>query len=364
MNKKTIAIDARSLIAPLSGIGNYLLAMVNSWVQACPETKLYLLTHKNIDADVEIMIGNFDNVEIVVCPFRYFEANGLIWFLFKFEKTAKQLGADAIWGASGILPYFLSSQSILTVHDLVFKVMPDTMAIKTRLVYGFLAGRSISKANEIWSVSNYTKQQVEIYYPKRYCREIEVVYGLSPRKVLTCSKHTQLRIKNNYLITNKTLLFVGTVEPRKNLEFLLGLMPNLMKKGYNLLVVGCKGWGKAKTISTTGLAVEDSVTFCDYVSDEELCCLYSLCSMLVFPSKLEGCGLPLLESMALGTPVVGAANSSIIEVVGEGGKLVSGWDEMDWINAIEEVYVNRDRYHSNALLQKTYFEDMLVNFFK
>jgi glycosyltransferase involved in cell wall biosynthesis len=132
---------------------------------------------------------------------------------------------------------------------------------------------------------------------------------------------------------------VGTLEPRKNLRFLLSLMPALAAKGYRLVIVGCSGWGRsdlAEMLQAPGYPSE-AVRFCDYVSDADLQGLYATVGLFVSTSLMEGFGLPQLEAMAAGCVVVAAANSAVIEVVGDGGRLVKGWRPEEWIDAIDEA---------------------------
>jgi glycosyltransferase involved in cell wall biosynthesis len=117
-----------------------------------------------------------------------------------------------------------------------------------------------------------------------------------------------------------------------------------------LLVVGCKGWGKqafSQIMDAPGYPVE-RVVFADYVSDPELQVLYAHVLALAWPSLLEGFGLPLLEAMSMGCPVVAANNSAMPEVVGSGGLLVEGWSQLEWKQAVRQVLHSRSLFSQAA----------------
>jgi glycosyltransferase involved in cell wall biosynthesis len=131
---------------------------------------------------------------------------------------------------------------------------------------------------------------------------------------------------------------VGTLEPRKNLTFLLEIMPEIYKAGYQLLIVGGRGWKNSSCfdiVSSDGYPKEANV-FCGYVTNEELSDLYRMAECLVSASLNEGFGLPQLEALKCGCRVVTAHNSAMIEVAEgiQGAYTVEGYDQQTWIDAI------------------------------
>jgi glycosyltransferase involved in cell wall biosynthesis len=139
------------------------------------------------------------------------------------------------------------------------------------------------------------------------------------------------------------LLFVGTLEPRKNLAFLLKLIPRLSATGWRLIVVGCAGWGKGDLAGIVNASdfPRNAVVFCDYLPDMELQALYGCVGFFISTALMEGFGLPHLEALASGCPVIAPANSAVVEVVGGVGQLVDGWEPDDWIAAIEDAFGKR-----------------------
>ena len=348
-----IAIDARSLTTRPTGIGHYLMAAVNVWSEQRPDIDFVLLAHKPLHEAAAPALRRAANVRFHACPPPLLQRNGVWWFLWTFQRAARRLAATHLWGAGGQLPLVRGrgAPGLLTVHDLVWRSLPETMALRTRLAYGLFGGRSIRTADLIWTVSHHTAREVERHYPRRRSRGFVVGSGLNPLRVRFDLGAAELAaIAERYRVTPRTLLFVGTLEPRKNLRFLLSLMPGLARQGCDLLVVGCSGWGRsdvAEVVAQPGFPRE-SVRFCDYVGEPDLQGLYRVVAFFVSTSLLEGFGLPHLEAMACGCPVIAAANSAVVEVVGSGGVLVEGWDPAGWTGRIAAAFERRDALSAAA----------------
>jgi glycosyltransferase involved in cell wall biosynthesis len=217
-----IAIDARCLTTPPTGIGHYLLAAVNVWAALAPDVQFVLMAHRPLHPDAAALLTRVGNVEWVQASMSLYRRNGLWWLIAGFASHAKRLGATHLWGACGLLPPWrtFGLSTILTVHDLVFKSMPWTMSAKSRFAYGVLAGRSLLQADHVWSVSHFTLREINRHYVCPVSQTRVVGSGLNPlRKALSSVSETDASVVlNKYGVTSRTLLFVGTLEPRKNLE--------------------------------------------------------------------------------------------------------------------------------------------------
>ena len=351
-----IAVDARSLTTRPTGVGQYLMAAVNVWAERNSTHEFLLLAHKPLHAAARLALRDCSRIRYLCRPAPLLSGNGLAWLVTEFERSARGFGADLLWGAGGLLPPFARMPTLLTVHDLVYRSLPQTLSRRNRLAYGLLAGRSIRRADWIWAVSQFTAGEVARHYPKRKAIGMVVGSGLNPLRAQHVIGSEQLALlEQRYRLGSRSLLFVGTLEPRKNLGFLLSLMPTLARRGFNLIVVGCSGWGRSGMAERVHGAdfPRDAVQFCDYVSDIDLQGLYRSAALFVSTSLMEGFGLPQLEAMAAGCPVVAAANSGVVEVVGEGGLLVTGWHAEDWISAIETAFELRPALRLKSLAQAT-----------
>jgi len=234
------------------------------------------------------------------------------------------------------------------------------MSLFNRLYSNVLFDRSILNADILLAISSYTANEVKRRYPSRQSREITVGCGVDRSIFLpvTLTPEQRSDICSKYGVIEPFILFVGTVEPRKNLEFMLKLMPDLVKAGFSLLIVGAKGWGKtqiAEIVEQPGFP-KDNVVFAGYVSTEVLVMLYNMAAVYVSTSLNEGFGLPQLEAMNSGCPVVSPHNSAMVEVVEGAGISVENWDISNWCDAILTVFNNSEYYRDLGFQRSSQYE--------
>ena len=350
-----IAIDCRALMNPPAGVANYLITAINEISAQKPSWLLYLLVNRDLHREAQSRIKKGGNVIIVKDPLRILGGIGILWYVVKIYFILKQLKPDYFWTPANVLPPMVPRgiRAIVTVQDLVSKQYANTMMLVDRFYYGILFDKSVNNAEILWTLSNYTKNELERNYPNRKCRDILV--GECIDKELFHKENISTQEKREILqrlrISKKFILFVGTIEPRKNLKFLISLMPELAKDGFSLLIVGAKGWGNSgiDEILNSKYFPRDRVVFSGFLNTEELVKIYNTASLLVLPSINEGFGLPALEAMCCGCPVVAADNSGLREVVENGGLLISGWDRKNWIDGIRGVYEKRDMFVKSGL---------------
>ena len=195
---------------------------------------------------------------------------------------------------------------ILTIHDLVFKVFPKTINKGRKFYYNKIISSSIKRSNGIIAVSKSTLIDLEKYYNVEGKYKTVIYEGLNffYNKIL----------KEEYTLKEYDyFLFVGTIEPRKNLTKLIeafNKFKKLKKSNIKLVIVGAKGWKNSKIHeSVVKFKLEDDICFKGYISENELLETYSKAKAFFFVSLYEGFGLPILEAMSLKVPVV-ASNVS------------------------------------------------------
>ena len=258
------------------------------------------------------------------------------------------------------LPYFIPSKvkTMVTVHDVVNIEMVQTMSWTNRLATSIFFGQAIKKADYLWTNSYYTKLKVEEYYPSRHCKEI-FTGDAADRNFFfhrTLSDDQLQHIKQKYGIKNPFILFVGSLEPRKNLKFLLSIIPDLYKEhGIQLVVVGGKGWKNTdlKDIVESPAFPKESTIFCGHVSNEDLVMLYHTAACFVSCALMEGFGMPQLEALLCGCPVVTAHNSAMIEVAEgkDGAVTVEGYDPRVWEKAILNTVSEKPIINQKQLIE-------------
>ena len=240
----------------------------------------------------------------------------LLFFSFNIRRQK----IDVYWGSAHKLPLFRIKgvSYVVTIHDLVWKTCPLTMPLRRRLTERFFFPIAIRNADIILAVSQSTANDIVKYFP--FCAAKIKVIPLAG--MLT--EHADVAVSS--ACDKKYILFVGTIEPRKNIRNMLkayATLPKALKETYKFYIVGSAGWGNIKLDE---MIVEfDLIRYVEWkpaVNDQELVKLYQNAYCLLFPSLYEGFGLPILEAQSFGVPVITSNLSSMPEVVGDGGLLV------------------------------------------
>jgi glycosyltransferase involved in cell wall biosynthesis len=225
---------------------------------------------------------------------------------------------------------------------------------KIRSVYVQIATSwAIKKSTAIIAVSQNTKQEIIKYCRVPATKVFVSLEGVNSRyrKIDSLSLLAQAREKYN--LPERYILFVGTLEPGKNLTRLLEAFCQLKQKNrlpHKLVIVGAYGWGKDLKLLDAGRGsirlrrfnFADEIIFTGYVPEEDLPFLYNAAELFVFPSLYEGFGLPVLEAMACGTPVIASNLSSLPEIVGDAGLLINPYDINEIAAAMAKVLNDKD----------------------
>ncbi len=338
-----VLVDGRAFVKTSAGISTFLQGSLSAWAVQCPQDTFYLALPQAPDKTLDGL--RFPpNVQWVVSDSLFFKKlPNLVWLLIMMPVLGIRYRADIYFSPLPCIPFCLKKRvkKVIVVHDVVNIEFKDTMAWENKLASWLLFNRSIRKADIIWTNSNYTKVCVEKYFPIRKSNEIFV--GCSVNRTLyhqfDVTDDMKETISNRYGISGRFLLFVGSLEPRKNLSFLVSLMPRLWEKTQiPLVVVGAKGWKETgiSQIINDPLFPNESIVFCGYVSNQDLAVLYNMATCFVSASLNEGFGMPQLEAFLCGCPVVTADNSAMREVAkGKSGSLlIAGYDDQEWVDQI------------------------------
>lgn len=235
---------------------------------------------------------------------------------------------DIFHGPSFFIPNHIRSKSVVTIHDLMMLRHPEFLTQDMANAFKKKIYSAIRKFDTIISVSNFTKSEIIdlLNIPER---RIRVIYNGIDSKFRPINDKTQLNsIKAKYGINGKGyLLFVGNIETKKNIDRLVHAYALLRKETdcqHSLVIAGNRAW-HFETVRETvrKFSIEEDVLFLGVVHDEDLPCLYSGAEVFVFPSLYEGFGIPVIEAMACGTPVISSNNSSVPEIAGGAAILVN-----------------------------------------
>lgn len=313
-----IGIDGRLLLGQLTGIGRYTLELSKKIIQK-PNNSYSFYTPMPFREEII--------QQVLPCNIKtgssYSRLSRVAWAQTKLPYWAGIDKIDLFWGPSHRLPQCLpkSIARVVTIHDLVWKFAHQTMRPLSYYPERILMSQSIKIADLIIADSESTRRDILGVYPDS-AHKVRVVH-LGASGLVDISQTTSM---SKLGIEKPFFLFVGTLEPRKNLKRLLkafSLLSDAVKRKYFFVIAGGKGWGSVdlkKLITQYGL--QDSVKVLGYVTDSQLALLYANARFLVMPSIYEGFGLPLVESMSYGTPVLTSNISSMPEIAGEAGIFV------------------------------------------
>jgi glycosyltransferase involved in cell wall biosynthesis len=320
-----ICIDIQSVISHQTGVARYTFELVKALSEITEKTDIVLsyFDFLNRFNGLEYFI----NKPIKIMPGRLYNQ---LWKKFHFPPYNWLSGNYDIYHFPNFcLPPMSKGKFIITIHDTAFMRYPEYIEPKNLAFLKQELEGSIGKASKIITVSDFTKSEIINYFGTN-SEKIKVIYeGIDKdfKKVET----KKLDLPELYI------LFVGTLEPRKNIEGLIRSFSIQRQKGYKLVVAGEKGWfyeGIFKLVKEQGL--DEEVIFLGYVPQEDLPEVYSRAKAFVFPSFYEGFGFPPLEAMACGVPVV----STKFETLGDAARFIDPKSPEDMANGIKDVLAN------------------------
>ena len=303
-----IAVDTRPLAAPKTGIGRYLSELLPRMLRQSPH-EWFLYGPEPSRDQQPTALADLPNV-VVRTPDLLQELHAQVLF----PRWAELDRADVFWSPRHRIPIRMTTPSVVTVHDLVWKHAPETMRRLGYLLERATMPRAIGQANRIIAVSRATSRSIERYFPEA-ANKTTVVHPAS-----FASAPDDRAIASDRPFG----LFVGTVEPRKNLQRLLAAFARIQNDvGHDLHLVGGTGWRMPKAsalIRANGL--EARVHALGALEDGDLLRQYASCDFVAMPSLYEGCGLPIIEAMTFGKPVLTGSISAMPEIAGDAGLLV------------------------------------------
>jgi glycosyltransferase involved in cell wall biosynthesis len=295
-----------------------------------------------------------------------------LWTHTRLALEMRQHPPDVLFVPSHVLPLLRPPQSVVTIHDLGYLAFPAAHTPARRLELHLTTLWSALAARRIIAISQATRADLVQRYAITPDKISVVHHGLSPRFqpvtdraviAAACERYHIGRIGN---ISVPYLLYVGTIQPRKNLTRLIDAFAQVVQAGtigvlrpLQLVIAGKRGWLMEQIEQRAAQhGIGERVRFTGYVDDDDLPALLSGALAFVFPSLYEGFGMPVLEAMACGTPVLTAATSSLPEVAGDAALLVDPRDRRAIADALMRLVDDaalRERLRSRGLEQAARF---------
>ncbi len=278
----------------------------------------------------------------------------IIWEQTALPLAARAERADLVHGLVNTLPLATNVPGVVTVHDLSFLRLPERFPRLKQLYLAALCRASVRKAQRVIAVSRQTAADVREHFGVD-SRRVEVVYNGVGERFRPLPAQDVSDFRRRMGLPPKFLLYLGTLEPRKNLPHLLRAYAEWQAnsaagRDVALVLAGAKGWHYREifeqaaelglTESMAGAPFEQGrmVHFPGFVPEEELCLWYNAAAAFVYPSLFEGFGLPLLEAMASGTPVICSDAPSLQEVAADAALVVPAQDRPALQNAFERLF--------------------------
>lgn len=336
-----IGFDAKRLYCNFTGLGNYSRSLVKNVQRAYPGHDYHLFTTKRRSTPETDYFYDHADLRTFVskAPLKAY------WRSFSMVRDLENEQIDLYHGLSNEVPFNIGRstvKSVVTIHDLVFKVLPKTYPLIDRSIYDLKFRSSCRNANRIIAISESTKKDIMQSYGIA-SEKIEVIYQSCHPAYYTANEHPDAAGDlDKYDLPSEFLLYVGTIEPRKNLHTILSAYPYL-SADYQipLVVVGgfrSKAYRAAilQQIETYGLAQKTHLIH-DLKGQTALQALYRKAQMLVYPSFYEGFGLPVAEALLCKIPVVTSNRSSLPEAGGPDSEYVDPTDPEELAQAISRV---------------------------
>ncbi|MCX7881397.1 MAG: glycosyltransferase family 4 protein [Patescibacteria group bacterium] len=304
-----------------------LLYYFNKWANQNTQFKVYLKEKPSFNLPKE---NRYFKYKIVPGKFLWSQ-------VFLPLNLYQERSIDVFFSPAHYLPRFCPVPQIVTIHDLSYLYYPENFLKKDLYQLKNWTKYSILKAKKIIAVSNSTKNDILKNYHLPEKKIIVIYNGYEKIK----GKKSTLKIRKN----NKPyLLYVGTIQPRKNISFLLSAFAKIKTKypQLELILAGKKGWLYEEIFKKViDLGLEKEVFFTDYITDYQLIFLYQNALCLIMPSLYEGFGIPILEAMSLGCPVISSFVSSLPEIGGDACLYFDPKDENDLLDKLKILMENK-----------------------
>lgn len=333
-----IGLECTHLTRSLAGIGYYLYHILNEIAR--------------LEGDEEYTL--FYNRPLVDAPLPARMKHALnpprsthLWAQTRLASLCRQHKIDLLHSPGQALPLWYNGKTILTVHDLSPLLFPKQKDWGSRFVWTQLVPRMAKKADHIITVSNHTKQDVLhlLHIPEERITTIHEAAADEYYPIADQDEIEAFRQKHN--LTRPFFLSVSTLEPRKNYPFLFRVFAEWLKQSgedAQIVIIGKKGWYYDEIFSTVEkLNLQNHIRFEGYVADLNVMrYYYNAADALLMSPIYEGFWLPGLEALACGTPVIAPNHSSITEVIGGAGMLISSWDVDEWVSVIHQFWNTKD----------------------
>jgi glycosyltransferase involved in cell wall biosynthesis len=307
-----VAFDGTTLTPGRTGVGYYTQHLLQHLAREVERSgdELIVVSNQPIDSTIALPahVGIHDRLRF---PLR------IGWMQALAPRVLKEVGADVVHFTNGMLPPRAPAATVVTIHDMSLRLFPRCHPLRRRLINRPLIGVAARRADAIVTVSHSARRDL-LRFHRVAAERVTVVYEAAGPQFMPMKDPVQLdAIRARYKLPARFVLYVGTIEPRKNLTRIVDAFCAARAAGapHDLVCAGPYGWASRDlSARIERLGLRGVVRFIGYVPVADLPLIYNASEFFVFPSLYEGFGLPVVEAMACGTPVITSRTSSLGEI--------------------------------------------------
>ena len=349
-----IGFDGKRAFSNNTGLGNYSRDTIRIISKSLPQNQFFIYTPKEKKNDRLSFLNESKNIFIRTPNKILSRLFSSIWRSKTIVKDLFQNKIDLYHGLSHEIPLGIEKtniKSIVTIHDLIYLRFPKLFSKIDRKIYDIKFRSSCQRANKIIAVSQQTKSDIIKYFGISK-EKIEVIYqGCNPIFQEEKSVKKINKVVDKYKLPKEFLLYVGSIEERKNLLTLLRAIANIPDQ--ILVVIGSGIAYKEKCLTfIDDNNLNNRVIFLKNLSLEEMACIYQKAEIFIYPSIFEGFGIPILEALFSKTPVITSKGSCFSEAGGENSKYIDPLSELELTQAILDIKSNKKL--QNLMIEKGY----------
>ena len=342
MSPALIGIDAsRSYTVPMTGTERYSRRIIEHMIDIQPENAEFRLYFNHSPPEHAV----FGRAECRTLPARRF------WTHYRLSKEMRESPVDVLFVPSHVLPVIHPPASVVTIHDLGYLYEPESHTLTSRTQLSLTTRWNVSRASHVIAVSEATRLDMITYLQVSPDRVSVVPHGVEPRFHPLDTDQIE-RYRRAARLPERFALYLGTIQPRKNLGRLISAFELCAEQDpdLHLVLAGKPGWMAEPVLNRARQSpFSERIRLTGYVPDAQLPLLYGAASVFAFPSLYEGFGLPVLEAMACGVPVVISSRGALPELAGADAQIIDARDTQGLAAAVAEA---AERRFDSALVQQ------------
>jgi len=351
-----IAFDAKRAVQNNTGLGNYSRFVIEALSESHPNDEFVLFAPKKRENPLLDNISKQKNISFFY-PEGVSRKFSALWRSFWINRDLKKQKIDIFHGLSAEIPFGIRKtgvKTVVTIHDLIFLHFPQYYKLIDRWIYRLKFGYACRNADVVIAVSECTKRDIIHFFgiPEE---KIKVVYqGCNPDFGKPISEKILAETAHKYGISANYLLYTGSIEPRKNLMLVVRALKNLHEE-IHLVAVGRKtDYQRIVEQYAENEGLTNRIHILNSVPTADLPAIFRQASVFCYPSFYEGFGIPIIEALSSGIPVIAATGSCLEEAGGADSIYVNPADDKELAEAVMKILENSELRHKMTLSGKEY----------